>query len=142
MVEDLISTNQLQILNIGNEYTFETSRSRSIIDVTLVNNRAKHRMHSWNLDTQDSMSDHKYIEFTIDGLESSTKKFRNIRKADWSIFKAFINARFESGSPWLDPINADEADSMGKRITDLIIEALDKVCPSTKGLVAIRGAAE
>ena len=134
MVEDLISTNQLQILNTGNEYTFETNRSRSIIDVTIVNDRARNRTHGWNLDTQDSMSDHKYIEFTLDGLETTARTFRNIRKADWATFRTFINARFESGEPWLDPISADEADNLGKRITDLITEALDQVCPLKPGI--------
>ena len=44
MVEDLISTNHLQVLNEGNAFTFQTSRSASIIDVTLVNDSVRRRI--------------------------------------------------------------------------------------------------
>ena len=134
MVEDLISTNQLQVLNEGNMDTFETCRSRSIIDVTMVNDVARKRVSSWRVDTQDSMSDHKCIEFVIDGVEANTREFRNIRKANWAVFRTFIETRFDSGLPWLDPVSTDEADILGERITNLITEALDQVCPTKPGI--------
>ena len=46
MVEDLLSVNQLKILNTGCEYTFKTSHGRSIIHITIVNDLASQRVHS------------------------------------------------------------------------------------------------
>ena len=80
------------------------------------------------------MSDHKYIEFIIDGTDETTRKFRNIRKANWAMFRTFIETQFENGTPWMDPISPKEADILGQRITELITEALDAVCPIKPGI--------
>ena len=94
ILEEFIMGNNLTILNRGRVPTF-TGGGGTVIDITLSNiwfERAS-SIQEWEVDMAESMSDHRYITFQLGlDLQHPVCPSRNIRKADWTTFKARLSA--------------------------------------------------
>lgn len=95
LIEDFISQNDLLVLNNNeNMPTFHTIRgdviAESFIDITIANVNSSALITHWQVLTEDSLSDHRYIYFTINDTiprieHRSTVKF-NTKSANWETF--------------------------------------------------------
>ena len=63
--EEFIAREALMVENVGNTPTFLTRNAQSIIDVTLTNMHASHRIFNWHVNTSPSCSDHRYVEYVF-----------------------------------------------------------------------------
>jgi len=95
LLEDFISQNDLLVLNNNEDIpTFHTFRgdviAESYIDITIANVNSSALITHWQVLKEDSLSDHRYIFFTINDTISkiehrSTIKF-NTKSANWETF--------------------------------------------------------
>ena len=88
-LENIFLTRNITVINAGSEPTFETSRAKSVIDVTALNNMALQKLHLlyWEVGAEASRSDHKYITFTLGKYIPVEESYRNLKRADWELFQ-------------------------------------------------------
>ena len=78
-----IMANGLDIMNRGNRPTFVTSNRQGVIDVMIATLYAGNCIKDWHVTEEVSCSDHRYIRFTVTGIDRSVEGYRNPRRADW-----------------------------------------------------------
>jgi hypothetical protein len=83
-VEDLNSSN-LEILNRGNEPTFCNGHRLEVVDITLGSLGFLECIINWEDSSEPSLSDHRYILFTLRGSVPE-RLIRNIRGTNWGSF--------------------------------------------------------
>ena len=66
LLEFLNSTN-LEILNQGNDSTFCNSRILEVIDITLGSVGLMESIKGWEVSSESSLSDHRYMMFNLEG---------------------------------------------------------------------------
>ena len=136
-LEHIVMSRNLMILNRGRTATFVggVSSTGTIIDVSLVNQEAAPlvEMSSWSVDPTESMSDHRYISFSINiGANKPSLPIRNVKKADWTCFRAKL------GELPLDQLALrgtrpeEELEKYVMGLKDNILLALDHACPSSR----------
>lgn len=81
LVEYLASTN-LEILNRGNEPTFVTMAREEVLDVTFATRSFLDRIAHWRVSREETLSDHKEINFIIFTEKEKVKIFKNPRRTD------------------------------------------------------------
>jgi ribonuclease HI len=92
LFNDFIAENNLLLLNNNeNIATYHTTRGESFIDLTLTNVNCVSLIKNWEVLEIDSLSDHRFISFTIAGNceeinYKSTKKY-NTKLANWADFE-------------------------------------------------------
>ena len=92
MLEFIMSTD-LEIMNRGHEPTFIGRGFQSIIDLTLASQRVTQHITKWEVSREDSMSDHRYINFQI-GMDPLPPTFRrNPRSTDWASYRRNLEGR-------------------------------------------------
>ena len=126
LLEYLLSTN-LQIVNKGNVPTFDTGRRRSVIDLTLVSTHFTMMIKDWHVESCDSMSDHRYINFKIENDAPVPLFRRNPRTTDWESYGKCLEKKLALWARHLDKPSAIE-DAVQSLQAD-IIEAYESACP-------------
>ena len=86
LLKFLNSTN-LEILNQGNDPTFCNSRRLEVIDITLGFLRLLESIKGWEVSSEPSSSDHRYILFKWEGSVPECL-FRNPRGTNWGWSRA------------------------------------------------------
>lgn len=102
-LRDWAAAQNLSILNEGTESTCIRPLGESIVDLTWVSGKAKHRIFNWEVTGMETLSDHELIQFMVRGnlnkeidTEIEMKKTKwSLRKMDEDRFKATI-----AGSMW------------------------------------------
>ena len=126
-LEDIFLAKNLTVMNAGSQPTFQTTRAKSVIDITVVNNMALQKLNlaNWEVSTEASFSDHKYITFSLGNYVPKEERYRNLRKANWSLFQEKLDA---SILPIIkdDGSNLDQAAEVLKEQIDKVLEA---ACP-------------
>ena len=86
-MEEFIVQYGLTLVNKGSAATFITSRSSSIIDLTICSPGIMNKIHDWNVNLNYQSSDHRRLEFKLKqvGLEMGKTSFA-FKKADWNLF--------------------------------------------------------
>lgn len=69
---ELIASLNLQVCHIGSSPTFERGSSKSILDLTFASPRTANLTIDWKVLDEETMSDHKYITYTI-GAQARTQ---------------------------------------------------------------------
>ena len=82
-----IMANGLDTKNRGNKPTFVTTNSQEVIDITIATFYAGNLIKDWHITEEVSCSDHRYIRFTVRGIDHSVKTYRNPRSTDWESFR-------------------------------------------------------
>ena len=101
-LEDFILQENLVVCNIGTKNTYEAPTGSSIIDLTLTNTDLFYEINSWKVCEEDTLSDHKLIEFTMnDTHEFDTPKTFRYEKADWQKFADILDT---SCKEWHHPL--------------------------------------
>ncbi|XP_055714759.1 uncharacterized protein LOC129808879, partial [Phlebotomus papatasi] len=79
---EFICTNQLDIINVGDNPTYVDRRRKEVIDITLGTRLAAELTTGWHVSDCLTMSDHRRIYFDISAPTNSPKSFRNPRKTN------------------------------------------------------------
>jgi hypothetical protein len=86
-----IMANGLDIMNRGNRPTFVTSNRQEVIDITIATFHAGNLIKDWHVTKEVSCSDHRYIRFTVMGIDHSVITYRNPRRTNWETFKTDLS---------------------------------------------------
>ena len=92
-VEYFIIQNNLQCLNIGNNWTFKGANGKSIIDITLSNYSLANKISDWKVENNLEVSDNFRITFTINdclNFRSTTPEWK-FKKGDWNFFQSSLD---------------------------------------------------
>ena len=96
MVEELIFRHNLSLSNRRVTSTFITRRASSIIDLTLCSSNIFESVRRWKVNKDNLCSDHRRIEFTLEGLDCKGGLDQwALKGANWQAFQAFIKAKSE-----------------------------------------------
>ena len=79
--------NGLDIMNRGNKPTFITSNKRVVIDITIATVYAGNFIKDWHVTEEVSCSDHRYICFTLTGIDRSVEVHRSPHRTNWESFR-------------------------------------------------------
>jgi hypothetical protein len=74
-------------MNIGNRPTFVTSNRQEFIDITIATFYAGNFINDWHVTEEVSCSDHRYIRFTVTGIDCSVEVHRNPCRTNWESFR-------------------------------------------------------
>ncbi|CAG2166254.1 unnamed protein product [Oppiella nova] len=129
-VEDNRGTNMCELMS--------SSRQLSFIDLTLVGRSLLHRTGEWMVSEEESMSDHRYIDFEIEigrrpqNQRSLSRKYCTIR-ADWDLFRDLIVAKKLSLSETIEDIDSmDATETAAQTLMTAICETADKAIPKSR----------
>lgn len=124
---EYISANNIDLCNKGNQPTFITKTRREVLDLTLCSPFISPRVRKWQVSDEESLSDHRQIEFEYDAGEIITVSYRNPRKTNWELYKNKVK------SIQIDKIeDKNHLEKAAKNITDVIISAFNESCPVRK----------
>jgi hypothetical protein len=93
---DYTMANGLDIMNRGNRPSFVTTNRQEVIDITIVTLYAGNFVKDWHVTGKESCSDHRYIQFTIMGIDCSIEVYRNPRRTDWGSFRTNLSGNLGS----------------------------------------------
>ena len=132
-LEALIAERNLTVMNEGRVPTFKTVRAESIIDVTLTNSAFYQTMSltDWKVNLEESsFSDHCYINYQWGSYVPIDRKYRNLKKANWQLFKELTSNKS------LPEVLADGSnlDACVGGLTELIDNTLNEACPMRTAL--------
>ena len=125
--EEFILANDLEILNVGRDYTFENHLGKSMIDISLSRNT---KAEAWQNTGQQFGSDHFMLLFVLPcspGTDNRT--FQNVANTDWN--------RFLSSLPEINPtdiISTSHLEERARLLINNIRKAFDIACPHKKAL--------
>lgn len=121
---DLANTLDLRLLNEGAAYTCVRSQGSSIVDTTWTTPDIHPRICDWRVEEEEiSLSDHRYITFTVNE-DSIMKKVANSKRVAW-IYSKFDCDKFHAVFTW----ECTQEDIMGKYglLPDRISERMDGI---------------
>ncbi|KAG7309924.1 hypothetical protein JYU34_004438 [Plutella xylostella] len=95
LVTYLFSTN-LNILNIGSEPTFVSSRYQTIVDVTFATTGVTDLISDWHVSNEPSCADHRRICFKLQAKPPQVKPRRNPRKTDRTKYVQALTQNFQT----------------------------------------------
>jgi hypothetical protein len=74
LLKEFVASNQLHIINEDStRTTFQSSRGKSNIDITITNNQMLADIKNWQISEEESVSDHNIIKFNIKLDRDETK---------------------------------------------------------------------
>lgn len=123
---DYITSNNLQILNVGNEPTFVSGERMDVIDLTISTLQISRRIENWRVEKGDSFSDHKAIGLEIRTAKLKPVKFRNKKKTDWEGYRASLKRYLSTPLRVID--SKEKLDAAAKNLTKSITKAYHDNC--------------
>lgn len=127
-------TNNITVCNVGSVPTFKTIRAESIIDLTVMNAHAERHLNikNWAVDVNtETFSDHRFIKFDLGKYTPIQDKFRNIRKADWTLFKECLDQEI-ANLPAIHERNLDECSSWLEKVISQALNTARPLKPALK----------
>ena len=91
MLAEFVASTNLEIINVGGEPAFVSGNRQSVIDVTLATPPTAHDIEDWSVSGEDSMSDHRYITFTLKRDRKPPGFRRNPRRTNWTVYDQELN---------------------------------------------------
>jgi len=125
-----LATTGLEIANIGAEPTFVAGNKRTVIDITLASGSLMQDIHAWEVSKEDTMSDHRRINFLLEQDKPASRHCRNPRRTNWEVFDKALN---QSIGLWISKVKSPadiERESM--KVNSALINAYEKACPLRK----------
>ena len=129
-LEEWIITNQLLVVNKGNEPTFVRGMAKTIIDITLVSESIAKDISDWIVNKDHKFSDHRRLEYKLKYTSKNVVYTRNFRSADWIRFRTIL----EKTRSWTPPViwSRQVLDKEVSNFIGQIRKALEVVCPLRK----------
>lgn len=139
---DFIHSNDLFILNRGDEPTFWTDRAgvnfESNIDLTLVSSSLLSFNWNWLVSDIPTASDHRFIEIQIardsEPHATTTRRWRTTN-VDWSLFRKLTG---DSGNRWKELLlNSSNSQSIDSSVCSIMLQLKD-ICNQSLPLINFR----
>ena len=127
---DFLARNNLDIINRGNSPTFNNGRHQSVIDVTIASSAISTLVMEWRVTNELTMSDHKYIEFTLGSNVEQVSHFRNPKATNWSEFSNILQDKI--GGRIASIRSQNEIENEVCVLTSALIYAYEAACPLRK----------
>ncbi|CAB3243886.1 unnamed protein product [Arctia plantaginis] len=127
-VSFLLSTN-LNIINVGSEPTFVTSRAQTIIDLTLASEHASQHISNWHVSNEASCSDHRWIKFNFEMKLKLPDPRRNPRTMDRKRYEHLTAENLRSINPTYATGTVKDIDSHVVNLTQTLIDCFEQTCP-------------
>ena len=77
---DFLLCNNLVVVNKGTEPTFVVANRKEVLDITIISATHQQLIENWRVSNDCSLSDHRYFEFSFQGINILAKPFLNRRK--------------------------------------------------------------
>jgi hypothetical protein len=116
-------------MNRGNRPTFVTINRQEVIDITIATFYAGNLIKEWHVTEEVSCSDHRYIRFTVMGIDQTVKTYRNPRTADWESYKTDLSAGLRGMTDKIS--NFIELEIAADQFQEAISVAYNENCPLT-----------
>ncbi|XP_070499431.1 uncharacterized protein [Chironomus tepperi] len=127
---DFLLIKELIVLNEGNEPTFSNSIREEVLDITFCNRVVCNMVRKWNVSSEPSLSDHRYITFEVMTCESDQEGFRNPRKTDWIGYKCSLINNLQGLNHIVT--SQTEAEILSENVNMAIMNAYRDNCKLTK----------
>ena len=124
-----IMANGLDIMNKGNRPTFVTSNRQEVIDITIATLYAGNFIKDWHVTEEVSCSDHRYIQFTVTGIDRVVEGYRNPRRADWESFRTDLSGGLHNMTNKIS--NCIDLETAARQFQDTIVSIYNENCPLT-----------
>lgn len=126
---EYLATTDLEILNKGNTPTFVTSSRSEVLDVTFATRSMLERVRNWHVSNDETLSDHKEINFNILTCAQNSQLFRNPRNTDWTQFSSILNELLNDTNWTMNPSTQEDLDESVEKLTNSIHSAFVQSCP-------------
>jgi hypothetical protein len=124
---EFLNTTNLEILNWGNEPTFCCGGRLEVIDITLGSFRLLESIIGWEVSSEPSLSDHRYILFILRG-SVPVCLISNPRGTNWGSFREDLRDRLERG-PEMDMKSEAGLGLAIRWVQQALILAYEDNCP-------------
>lgn len=128
LAEFLVST-ELEIANKGTEPTFINRARTEILDVTFVTQNFANRVTNWTVSAEETLSDHREINFSIDCDVNPLKLFRNPRNTNWSAFTKVLSLKMTKSNKYANINSTKKLNDAVNFLTKALQKAFLKSCP-------------
>lgn len=126
---EYIATTDLVIMNRGIEPTFITKTRKEVLDITLASCSIQSKIKRWHVSPEDSLSDHREINFIVDFSAVSDALYRNPRNTDWNLFISLVR---KSMSKFTNNGNLDSQAKLDRatlELSNILLHAFHRACP-------------
>ncbi|XP_045453518.1 uncharacterized protein LOC123662762 [Melitaea cinxia] len=130
--EDFVSfllATKLNVINRGSEPTFVTSRSQTIIDLTLATEHVSEYISDWHVSDDVSCSDHRWIKYNLEVTLTSPTPRRNPRKMDRGRYELLTAEKLKGVELPDNHEGTEDIDNHINQITDCLITSFEQTCP-------------
>ncbi|CAH2097628.1 unnamed protein product [Euphydryas editha] len=127
-VSFLLATN-LNVMNKGSEPTFVTSRSQTIIDLTLATEHASEYISEWHVSDDVSCSDHRWIKYNLMVTLTPPEPRRNPRKMDRGRYEIQTAQKLKSVQLPDNHEHTTAIDNHINQVTNCLITSFEQTCP-------------
>jgi len=116
-------------MNRGDRPTFVTYNRQEVIDITIATLYTSNFIKVWHVTEEVSCSDHRYIHFTVTGIDRSDEVYHNPRRTSW---ESFTTDLFGCRGNMTGKItNFTDLETAAKQFQDAIVFAYNENCPFT-----------
>lgn len=126
-IEQYLSANNLEVVNRGSAPTFCNGRHWSVIDVTVASPQVARMVEDWKVSPEETMSDHKYIEFRLAQDAIKAPKYRNPKATDWAKFREVL--QHQIGGRITTIRTEEELEQEVNVLTSALAFAFETACP-------------
>jgi len=90
---EFIAATNLEIINVGCEPTFCSDGKKTVIDVTFASSSIASQLCDWCVELNDTMSDHRRINFFLKYDKPKPIRLRNWKNTNWSIYEEELQGK-------------------------------------------------
>lgn len=124
---EFIISNDLCVLNQGNEPTFDNGRRKEVIDITLATSRITNEITGWHVSREPSLSDHNYIELEVSNVDKTITAYRNPRNTNWEKYRQTLTSQLSHMST--DVRYALDIELVSDSLQEVIQNSYHESCP-------------
>lgn len=126
---EYLATTSLDIQNRGIEPTFINKRRQEVLDITLVTQDLSNRINNWHVSCEDTLSDHREINFSLSCEVTTGELFRNPRNTDWSIFAKILKSKLNKLAKFNEISDVVQLEKAARALTKALTGAFKCACP-------------
>ncbi|XP_047995607.1 uncharacterized protein LOC125233587 [Leguminivora glycinivorella] len=128
LLSQFIFTNCLHLLNNGNTPTFVTRARQEVLDITFATEKAANCLANWRVSSENSMSDHRHILFSVKGsIDTVPLMRRNPKDTSWEAYKADLETSLKDVPKYVK--TPDSLNMAVNQISKGMIRAYELNCP-------------
>jgi len=129
VLSEYLSSTNLGILNRGCEPTFVTSRRQEVIDITLASMSITMQINNWHVSTEASMSDHRWICFSMDLRSKVMQPRRNPKRTNRDLFCEQLRNKLQESGTVVAAQSQTDIETQVKHLTLCITSSYENSCP-------------